>query len=498
MKTSIKIIGTFLLGMIWSDSAVVAETHLYTEENAANYLSELDKKAETLKAEILQSKTTITPSQEGTTYYISNNGNDANPGKAPKMAWATLQRVNSAGLKEGDVVFFERNGLWRGYLQAKRGVTYSAYGEGDKPKLYGSPENAADPKKWAETDTKNVYVYSGMLTNDVGTLVFDDGAQHAIKVIIRTEKDGATFNNTTGEPFKTYADLKHDLHFYHDYRNSGKVYLYSENENPGKRFHSIELNVKGNVVRIGGNNITVDNFCIKYGGSHGVGSGTTKNLTVSNCEFGWIGGSIQSEGIYGRNHATRFGNGAEIWGGCQNYRVENCYFYQIYDAGATQQFYSEGKTTHMDNVRYSHNLMEYCNYSVEYFLSGAKEGDGTMIDGFWIENNIMRFAGKGFCQQRPDKTEAAHIKSWNHENPAKNFHVRNNVFQDSYNMLLHISSAFPNNMPEMNGNVYIQKEDGLLGLFGQNAKPREPFNKEVTRLIEQKIGDTNAVILFTK
>ena len=44
-----------------------------------------------------------------------------------------------------------------------------------------------------------------------------------------------------------------------------------------------------------------------YVGAHGVGVGTVKNLKVANCEFGWIGGSIQSEGIFGRNWPTRFG-----------------------------------------------------------------------------------------------------------------------------------------------------------------------------------------------
>lgn len=59
--------------------------------------------------------------------------------------------VNHAGkngrLKSGDAVFFERGGLWRGYLDCAEGVTYSAYGQGEKPRIYGSPENGADPNK---------------------------------------------------------------------------------------------------------------------------------------------------------------------------------------------------------------------------------------------------------------------------------------------------------------------------------------------------------------
>ena len=47
---------------------------------------------------------------------------------------------------------------------------------------------------------------------DVGTLVFDGGAQHATKIVIRTDKKtGARFNKFTGRPFNSYRDLDGDL-----------------------------------------------------------------------------------------------------------------------------------------------------------------------------------------------------------------------------------------------------------------------------------------------
>ena len=77
-----------------------------------------------------------------------------------------------------------------------------------------------------------------------------------------------------------------------------------------------------------GDDITVDNLCLKYTGVHGVGAGTVNDLTVQNCEFGWIGGSVQ--GVLGSNkYETRFGNAVEIYGGCENYTVQNNYIYQI-------------------------------------------------------------------------------------------------------------------------------------------------------------------------
>ena len=96
----------------------------------------------------------------GTTYYVSNTGNDNNDGHTPETAWATLEKVNSASLSRGDGVYFERGDTWRGQLWAQEGVTYSAYGQGAKPNIFASPENGANASKWALLDgTSNIWVY---------------------------------------------------------------------------------------------------------------------------------------------------------------------------------------------------------------------------------------------------------------------------------------------------------------------------------------------------
>ena len=38
---------------------------------------------------------------------------------------------------------FRRGDIWRGRILTKAGVTYSAYGRGEKPRIYGSPYDAA-------------------------------------------------------------------------------------------------------------------------------------------------------------------------------------------------------------------------------------------------------------------------------------------------------------------------------------------------------------------
>ena len=105
--------------------------------------AELDKIGAQYKERILSTKTEIT--YTGTAYYVSENGNDGNDGLSPESAWRTNARVSEADLSEGDAVLFERGGLFRGQIKTKPGVTYSAYGIGNKPKIYGYTENCAIP-----------------------------------------------------------------------------------------------------------------------------------------------------------------------------------------------------------------------------------------------------------------------------------------------------------------------------------------------------------------
>lgn len=407
-------------------------------------------------------------------FYVSPDGSDFNDGTSPEKAWQTLDVVNSYNLPAGAYVCFERGGLWRGQIQAKAGVTYTAYGEGDKPMFYRSPFNGADPSLWTKTDAENVWSIQ-LGKDDAGTVVFNEGEAHAIKCIIRTEADGSTYNNTTGKPYRDYHDLDTDLHFYHDYKDTGILYLYSE-QNPGERFDSIEFNIKQNCVAVKGNGVTVDNLCIKYVGSHGVGAGSVNNLTVTNCEFGWIGGSIQAEGIFGRNYATRFGNAVEIYGSCDTFTVTDNYIYQVYDAGITQQYtlsdadHAKTADRSQKNMTYARNVIEYCNYSIEYFLGlGEHPENPSRMENFLIEDNYMWYAGYGFCEQRPDGG-AAHIKGWSggNRNRATNYRINNNLFVDTIASMVQIWSQLKNpdgsdSMPAFKGNDFVAHAGDKFG-----------------------------------
>ena len=454
---------------------------------------------------ILETSTTVKPKSGGTAYYVSPKGNDNNSGKSTKEAIQTIEKVNNLPLKSGDVVYFERGYEFRGAVKCTvSGVTYSAYGKGAKPVINVSPFNGIGHGTWEPVaNYPNLYKYSENISAkdyDIGTLVFDNKIC-ANKAIARTEKDSSgntkIFNNTTGKPMDNWQySLCLDLDFYHEY-NSGGIYLYSASGNPAQRFKSIEFNIKQNGFSVGVNNITIDNLHIKHAGAHGVAAGTIKNLTVQNCEFSWIGGSIHTgAGSFGRNYATRFGNAVQIYGGCDGFYVKNNYIHQVYDTGVTFQYSSSGAgDAVMQNVEINNNVITYCGYSFEFFCS-PKDGTTRYIKDVNISNNLMWYAGYGFCEQRPDKADVAHIKGWGNFYPVKGyFNITNNLFAISrgYYLQAHLDNELSG--PKFTGNTYAQVLNRSLGSVGWLTGSRA-FTHGMLPDLKELTGDTKPTVIY--
>lgn len=461
-----------------------------------NVLSYIDQRAEKLKKEILSSKSSVP--KTGTVYYASSSeGNDSFDGLSPEHPVQSLQKVSELPLKEGDAVLFRRGDVFRGCVKTHAGCTYSAYGKGQKPRLYGSPCDAAKEGTWKETDTKNVWAFSLPFPNDIGTLVFDEGkggcAQKVMKV---RHEDGTTTHIETGEPFSSYRDLHTDLEFWHDYQETGTVYLCSTKGNPAERFKSIELLVKTHIL-YAQDGISVDNLCLKYCGGHGIGAGTVSSLCVSYCELGWIGGSIQGESLFGRNCPTRYGNAIEIYGGCEHFKVDHCYIYEVYDAGITHQFSSGGTNDiRMEDVSYTNNLVEDCVYAIEYFVGKpADEKTTRYMKNIRIQDNILRRAGYGWGSQRPDKGTPAVLKSWGHYNCASDFLVENNIISQSKFFLLNVAADSADWLPQFRGNLYVQEKDEKGGELGEGNK-RYPYDEQFPALMKRLFGEEEGTFIY--
>lgn len=435
-----------------------------------DYLAELDKKTDARIAEIKATKTEVKPVGSGVAYYVSSStGNDANDGKTPETAIKTMEAVEKLPLANGDVVYFKRGDSWRDVaLRTRGGVSYSAYGEGKKPELMGSPFDGAKHGKWELTDAPNVYKYSERFSKDIGQIVFNNGEHglYAQKIVISIKDKNNPIEAIKRTPFTSYKDLTTDLEFWHDLGlgqvenndpNYGYLYLYSSKGNPAERFSNIEFNRRGNVVA-GTSNVLIDNLRIMYGGSHGVGAGTCENLKVQNCEFWWIGGAMQNY----NDDGVRFGNAVEIYGGAINYTVENCYIDEVYDAGVTHQVsHATAGDFLMKNVIYKDNIILRNVYSIEHF-NRHNEGTQRCHHNVFYLNNICRYAGEGFGLTRPNKSSPAHIRSGGLIADTENFVIEGNVFDRStYDILKFVSGG--DEAAEFKNNVFIQSKGGSFG-----------------------------------
>ncbi len=421
----------------------------------------------------------------GKFFYVSQSGNDTNSGRSKKDPIKSINRALMLAAA-GDAVLLERGGCWREKIIIPGGVTLSAYGEGKKPIISGSPENGADPEKWMlvsdEKDSKKVWKYVNEAMLDVGSIFFDGGDDFSYKGYAKK----ALPNYRAGKfrcvdnPEKEYnpCEKLDNLEFFHaadselngEYiatdRACGPLYLRCDAGNPGEIYSQIEFNTKGNNIRVKGDQITVDNICIVHTGSHGIGTGTISGLTVTNCEVGWIGGSIQS---YVRNEVGscfRFGNGIEIYGGCKDYTIENCYVHNCYDAGITHQYSRNAKgDCIMDDVLYKDNVITDCVYNIEYFHSEyvgyVRTGKNILMEG-----NLLRRAGWGFGSTRPNGHAQGHIRSGGESNPFKNFVIKDNIFDRSVAYLVQCETQAEEYIPKMQGNTYIQGVENRLCHFG--------------------------------
>jgi len=487
-------------------------------------ISWIDKTSETRKQEILNSPDNV--DIPGTTYYVSNSGNDENDGKSAEHPWQTLERVNSAELCAGDGVLLKRGDVFRGSIVACEGVTYAAYGEGPKPAIYSWKENLASDKLWELYDgEKHIWKYKKKIT-DCGTLVFDDGKKHSRKLIPSYKNGMFVCRDNEDKPFDMREEMTKNLDLFTpcceeftseaskgedfpipvvDYDSYGEMYLRCDEGNPGEVFTSIEAIAKTLLIKLAGvSHVHIDNLCLKYACFGVSGGGRVNDLKVTNCEIGWIGGNIQN--YFGtdpnypqgrRGSVTRFGNGVEIYGGCDGYEVSGCYIYEAYDAGITHQITTHGDFVIMKNIIYKKNLVERCVYGIEYFLE-KNDGDAdSYMESIVMSDNILRMSGYGWGQQRHNVDTPALIKGWSYENTAHDFVISNNIFDRSAFRMLHLVAKKPESCPEMRANTYIQNDGFVLGQYGANEAV-EPdtltFGKDAKEVLTSAFGEVDTTV----
>ncbi len=425
-----------------------------------------DSQAEALKAQIMSAPDTLTKaSSSNKIYYVAANGKESNDGLSQSKP-ITADAVNSLSLKAGDLVLFKRGDTMRlsAMIKPIRGVSYGAYGEGEKPVLLGSLKNYADKSLWKSSDNNLWEIYLG--TEDAGQVIFNNG-------------------EFLGFRKHTFQEVHFNGDYYYDF-DSQKLYLYLNNINPAVYFDSIEIATTSRAFGTWGsaskpvNDLKFENLCMKYFSLFAFNISYTDGIDITNCEMGWIGGQITG------SNADRFGNAVQFWDSSSNANVTNNYIYQVFDAAITFQ----GSVDNIyKNLTFNDNLIEYCSMNFEFWGTGSSEeapwdGESDVMHNIKFEDNILRFSGYGWGgMQRKLKPNQAFVLAWNNkyeDGQIKDFTIKNNVFDVANSRFYYGVNTFIH--IDVSSNTYYQKPGSIHSVVSTYANDLASFESEIKKV----------------
>jgi hypothetical protein len=461
------------------------------EKASGTILKRFQQKAEEMKKNVLASADPSPDTFSGRCYYFSNDGADSNDGLSPQSALKTPGMVEHLPLQRGDAVLFRRGDIFRGAINCKHdGITFSAWGEGEKPVICGSARNYAEPELWEKSEVPGIWVCT-LPINNAGVITFDHDPR------ITGKYDVLLGFSVPLEPEMEPSPLhlKNDLDFFSDL-DTNTLYLKSE-KNPGLRFKQIEIGENIHLFCFRGGireDLTVDNLHITLTGAHAVSFITHKRGEVRNCIIDYVGGSVlwrKGGSIMSDKMNIRYGNAIEVYGGCSGFKVWNNWIYQIYDTGITHQFHRDKNTECIqENVEYFDNLIEYCFWSIEYYNTDTKY---SITRNIYVHNNFCRFGGAGWgCT--PERREKSPMYSFMKKaDETENYLTEKNIFQFTHGVIYkHFPPVPPENSLIFRENIYIQYADAKFALWDDISVP---FNREeVTEFLSSTLKEEDCSI----
>jgi len=245
---------------------------------------------------------------------------------------------------------------------------------------------------------------------DAGNVIFDHGAAAGLK------KWRA-------------ADLRRPYDFFSD-PETRQVRLFCE-DNPARRHRSIELALCRHIINeTGKSHVTYSNLALRYGAAHGIGGGSTRRITVRDCDVSWIGGGHQLTRPDGK--PVRYGNGIEFWDDARDNLVERCRIWEVYDAALTNQGSRPGNT--QAGITYRQNVIWNSEYSFEYWNRDHTSRTENVV----FEHNTCVGAGRGWGHgQRPDPN-GRHLMFYSNPAETRGVRIRHNIFCDATESLLRL------------------------------------------------------------
>ena len=463
----------------------------------------------------------------GTAYYVSNSGSDINDGTSPERAIATLAKLKELGLQTGDAVFFERGGLFRGYIKAYTpGVTYSAYGKGAKP-IITTAIDASGENQWKlayeNKSGAKIWVYNSKIY-DCGNIVLDNGKLTPYRVL--PDWSGTRFvNHKDRSPFNVSSGLTQDLDFFSgassrypettnfsvtEYPDSeGYLYFRCDAGNPGKVFTTIELcaaytddhKYKSDVILIV-DEVVLDNLHIKNIGGTGISYGPS-GWVVQNCEISGQGGTILSY-----NNGRPLIRGEAFCGGqAKGVTVANNWIHDSF-VGINLENYNNTKQIVVDGFNITGNLFERNDTDLNFQNNNYSEGTFGVLHSIVVEKNVFLYTGGGASSLHVIRSNTDEIfggSAWsacvkvNQPRYTKDCRIVNNSFYYPLHGAF-ISQLEEGQTPKISNNrFYPAKQTRAFGIWkldGTNGFYSWITWNEATNFLKKYLGDsTNKVIL---
>ena len=398
-------------------------------------------------------------------YYVDKeNGKALSDGLTPENAVSDYLGLD---IKAGDTVLFKRGSFYRARLMTAEGVTYDAYGEGEKPTFCGSTD-VSEVRDWVKTEKNNIWRCVTPIPGDVGNFVFNENECSAT---FRWSKDELSGQGDFWD--SRFAEGEQ----YRGRYSEQELLMYSE-KNPAEYYSHIEA-VSYNFRSIGvlRDGLTVENIRIINSGVHGF-AGNGDNITVRRCDFENIGGCG-----WNRDLQIRFGNGFEIWEHGNNILVEDCTFKNVYDSCVTHQGPGE-LTVPTENFVCRGNTFD------TYGMAAFEYRDKLPINSVFT-GNVCKNAGCGFAmlgEVLPRRSEiwpqpmGHHIFLWRIPEATEggSLVISDNVFGDAPVGAAIYSIISPEAEAQMtlDNNVYT-KNDVLLNRFGgENFNDLDEYKKK--------------------
>ena len=458
----------------WDDS-LLAEAG-QTLEKIINSSTEFKKSGELILGE----------TYTGNEYYVSNGGNDANDGKSPSTAWASLDKVRDADLQYGDIVYFERGGTWYGKLIMRGGVTYAAYGDGPKPVISGSVPDAAESASWTlygmSADGGKIWLYKDV-TPDCGLILLNgtivarkaypawDGHQYISGGEKFTLEDGLFANLM----YFTKLDLDgRDLPLMIEGSGvTGELYFRCDEGNPGEVFDTIELALSPQATQPGqGGWNAIDNISFRCYSVSGMDCANRDHIVYQNCEVAWCGGAVKEydPGPFGPTVAVS-GGGALMFA-CDVVFRHN-YIHDCESKGLAVVSSGGHATLNRVGILAEGNVVERCGSAVYFWTGGFQPGGGFRLEDVTIRDNyfintaygwrahsemwgVGSIGTTGICREAVTIAEL-----WS----TGDVRLENNLFYRAAGCLLRFEGndfSAESKLPVMSGNTYVLDKGDLL------------------------------------